>query len=332
MGQDSKLAIEMSTLFDVKLAKFYKALEHENICSFMYAFGIKLRSRHLQYATGDSIIPYVQIFKPLWHLDIWIRATWGTDDVKSDEVYEKEADETHLAYYDYLISQAVKYNRPAWSIFGLIGMMQGSLNQNAFPIEKHEIFTKEDFLRCIKYLPADFLKKHKDTLEYLFSYFDERNYKLIIDLNEDYISIILDDFDKEKLKVKDRLLFSFFDGVNLYNNLKLYNNWLSSLDFLIWRNSYVVVEDRKLFIVKENSQELSTFNSFSKEELMRIIYQYNLEIKEENGIFYASTSEYNSNQLLISRNNYLTAIYSFEGGRSQERINIYGVFETFNHK
>ena len=61
---------------------------------------------------------------------------------------------------------------------------------------------------------------------------------------------------------------------------------------------------------------------------MRIVYQYNLEIKEENGVFYTSTLGHSS-QLLISNNNYLTAIYSFDGGRAQERIYIYGVFETY---
>jgi hypothetical protein len=183
MEQDSKLIFAMSGAFDAKLATFYQNIEHKNITFFIYALGLKLRSYHLKFATGDAVAPYAPIFKPLWDLDTWTKVTWGTDDVKDDDESGRDFDTAleSIPYYDYLIPNAVKYNRPAWALFGLIGMMQGSLNQNQFEVRnKEDVFLKEDFIRCIKYLPTSFIEQYKNDLKYLFRYFDERNFKLII--------------------------------------------------------------------------------------------------------------------------------------------------------
>ncbi|MCA6365215.1 MAG: hypothetical protein IM638_19440 [Bacteroidetes bacterium] len=141
---------------------------------------------------GNNAITY----KKLWDLDIWIRTTWGTNDLKDNDESSNEFDLAMqtTAYFDYLISQAVKYNRPAWSIFGLIGMMQGTLNENKFKVSNPENkLNKNDFVRCLKYLSHDFLEKFSADLIHLFSYFDERGYRLNISTDGNEVAVSIDD-------------------------------------------------------------------------------------------------------------------------------------------
>lgn len=176
---------QASALFDVKREAFYKRIKENDINSFMYVFGVNLRSYHHQFKSFDLVAPYAQIFKPYWNIDIWSKVTWGADDVKIYEIYEEEFEKamlTGVSQYDYMVSNAVKYNRPSWCLFGLIGMTQGCLNQNQFEVKREkDIFNEKDFIRCLSYLPVSFLKQYKGDLEYLFSYFDERGFKLMID-------------------------------------------------------------------------------------------------------------------------------------------------------
>ncbi len=82
-----------------------------------------------------------------------------------------------------------------------------------------------------------------------------------------------------------------------------------------------------IFIITENVKTLSTFSHFNKENLNILAKQYELNIKEENGIYYAYTPIHNTRQLEISENEKLIVIYSIDGGRVPESIFIYGVFE-----
>ncbi|MBF7089954.1 hypothetical protein IUY40_00115 [Flavobacterium sp. ALJ2] len=121
--------------------------------------------------------------------------------------------------------------------------------------------------------------------------------------------------------------FIFFDGLKTHNITNQYNNWLSSSDFSIWSNSYIEIENKIIYIIKENVKTLSTFRYFGKKELEIIAEKYDLKIKEENDAYYAYTDNHNSRQLEISENDELIVIYSIEGSRTPESIYIYGVFE-----
>ena len=179
----------LSEVFNNKYEAFFRNENNKTIEKSLYALGVLLRSTHLTNKKTRPYNPKDYELITSWDLDVWMRVTWGTDDEKEDEIYEKEMEETVLPYYDYLICNAVKYNRPSWALFGLIGMMQGSLNQNQFEVRsKDDVFMPEDFIRNIKYLPLDFLKLHKNDFTYLFSYFDEREYELTID-NSGNVSI-----------------------------------------------------------------------------------------------------------------------------------------------
>jgi hypothetical protein len=196
----SKMALgfeyKLSKSFDIKRTDLFNSLRHTDINKFIYTLGITLESRHLTSLEFGKVDKYAPIFKNLWDGEIWRRVTWGTDDIKNNEESTDDFDHAMatISYFDYLISQAVKYNRPDWSIFGLIGMMQGTLNQNQFDVISTEnILTKDDFTRCIKYLSLDFLNKYSSDLMYLFSYFDERGYRLIIQNTDTGIDITIED-------------------------------------------------------------------------------------------------------------------------------------------
>lgn len=180
MEQDSKY---FSEVFNNKYTSLFNIEENKKIETSLYALGVLLRSTHLK---EKNIRPYNPKDNELinnWDLDVWIKVTWGTDDIKEEEVYQKEFDEAinAMSEYKYMIINAIKYSRPPWAIFGIIGMMQGNLNRNQFLLTSDEDnLIKEDFIRCLEYLPIQFLHQYKSDLEYLFAYFDEGNYKLTI--------------------------------------------------------------------------------------------------------------------------------------------------------
>ncbi len=124
--------------------------------------------------------------------------------------------------------------------------------------------------------------------------------------------------------------FTFFDGVHFYENLYSYDNWLASIDYSVWKDSYVEIDNEKLFIIRDNVKVLSTFRFYNKIDLEIIAKKYELIITEENGVYYAYAPNHNSRQLEISENNDLIAIYSLDGNRAPESIFIYGVFKSDN--
>ncbi|TDO72751.1 hypothetical protein EV143_10756 [Flavobacterium chryseum] len=121
--------------------------------------------------------------------------------------------------------------------------------------------------------------------------------------------------------------YTFFDGLKLHQVLNQYDDWLSTTDYSLWSNSYIEIQNKKIYIIIENVKVLSTFRYFDKTELEGLAKKYNFKIKEENGIYYTYTDDHSSRQFEISENNELVVIYCIEGGNMPESIFIYGVFE-----
>lgn len=122
-------------------------------------------------------------------------------------------------------------------------------------------------------------------------------------------------------------LFIFFDGLNIYKVSGQYYDWLSSDDYAVWSNSYVEIQNKRIYIIKENVKILSTFRYFRKEELELLAIQYNLKIKEKDSIYYAYSEPHSDGQYQICENDQLTVIYGTNGSYGPESIFIYGVFE-----
>ncbi|MCD0469148.1 hypothetical protein [Flavobacterium sp. JAS] len=123
------------------------------------------------------------------------------------------------------------------------------------------------------------------------------------------------------------MIYIFFDGLKSHQVINQYDDWLSSTDYSIWSNSYIEVQNKRIYIIKENVKVLSTFRYFDKIELELLAKKYNVKVKEEEGIYYAYTDDHSSRQFEISENNELVVIYCIEGGNMPESIFIYGVFE-----
>lgn len=194
MEQDSNK--DLSLAFDSKREGLLQTISSKDINAYIYILGITIGSRHLSQKKLEIIGNNASNYKSLWDVNVWMRTIWGTDDYKTNMESSNDFDKAMetTKYFDYLISQAIKYNRPDWSIFGLIGMMQGTLNENNFEINIPENkLDRNDFIRCLKYLSFDFLEKFGSDLEYLFSYFDERGYKLIVQKVDQGMSISIED-------------------------------------------------------------------------------------------------------------------------------------------
>jgi hypothetical protein len=152
-------------------------------------------------------------------------------------------------------------------------------------------------------------------------------------LSEVYLSlkILKDKTLKGEMKslgeLKQNNIYIFFDGLKSHQVINQYDDWLSSTDYSVWSNSYVEIQNKRIYIIKENVKILSTFRYFDKTELGLLAKKYNIKIKEENWIYYAYSEDHSSRQFEISENDELTVIYCMEGGNLPESIFIYGVFE-----
>jgi hypothetical protein len=119
----------------------------------------------------------------------------------------------------------------------------------------------------------------------------------------------------------------FYDGLKTHKVTNQYNDWLSSTNYAVWSNSYVEIQNKRIYIIQENVKILSTFRYYDKEELEIITSQYHLKIKENNGIYYAYTDHQSFGQFQISENDQLVVVYCIEDGTMPENIFIYAVFE-----
>jgi hypothetical protein len=205
-------------------------------------------------------------------------------------------------------------------IMNLTKVKSGEIEQYDFG---YEVFTLEcqkeiskiidtfDDWKCIAEVPTqEIYNLMKDWKDYLDG-------KLLIENDEtskDHLEISFD--------------YIFFDGKKVHQVTNQFDDWLSSVDYSVWSNSYIEIKNKRIYIIKENVKILSTLKNFDQLQLELLSQKYNLKIKEENGIYYAYTDNHNSGQFQISQNNALTVIYCFEGGKAPESIFILGVFEN----
>ncbi|WP_337965035.1 hypothetical protein [uncultured Flavobacterium sp.] len=153
----------------------------------------------------------------------------------------------------------------------------------------------------------------------------------VYELMKDWKDYLIANSNTENNKADDldiQFTYDLFDGISLFEATNSYDNWLSSDDYSIYSNSYIEVQNERIYFIKENLKSLSTFRYFSKQELELLTEKYNLKIKEENNVFYAYAENNNSRILEISQNDKLTVIYSLTGQYGPEGIFIYGVYKN----
>jgi hypothetical protein len=122
-------------------------LIEKNLNFGMYAFGLSMESRHQRELIID--IPYnpVQDFVGKeWDYKLLRRIKWGaTDEDNIDDDFDNysikfDKQTEFIDTNEYLIKRAVELNRPDWSLFYLIGNIQGRLNYNRLIVKDYEIF------------------------------------------------------------------------------------------------------------------------------------------------------------------------------------------------
>jgi len=90
--------------------------------------------------------------------------------------------------------------------------------------------------------------------------------------------------DSNKIKMKKRLTYNFFDGENLYTDLQdtFFNPVNGS--FNIFSKAYIEVNGVHHSLWKGGSKTLSTYKNFTKEQLDTIAKDYNLQVSlSDNG-------------------------------------------------
>jgi hypothetical protein len=231
--------------------------------------------------------------------------------------------ENQEKYGDYFLTEIsnLRFDYLEEIVAFLQKVLNGELEQYDFGYEVYSIDCRKDVAQVI-----DTYNEWKSiavipTQEIYEMIRDWKNYLF------DYSSSLKMNTDK---KIFEEITFNytFFDGLKSYQVTNQYDNWLSSTDYSVWSNSYVEVGNKRINIIKENVKTLSTFSHFNKEKLELLAKKYELEIKEEKGVYYAYSPNHNSRELMLSENNDLIVIYSIDGDRGPESIFIYGVFEN----
>jgi len=231
--------------------------------------------------------------------------------------------ENQEKYGDYFLTEIsnLRFDYLEEIVTFLQKVLNGELEQYDFGYEVYSIDCRKDVSEVI-----DTYNEWKSiavipTQEIYEMIRDWKNYLF------DYSSSLKMNTDKKTFE-EITFNYTFFDGLKSHQVINQYDNWLSSTDYSVWSNSYVEVGKKRINNIKENVKTLSTFSHFNKEKLELLAKQYELEIKEEKGVYYAYSPNHNSRELMLSENNDLIVIYSIDGDRGPESIFIYGVFEN----
>jgi hypothetical protein len=183
------------SLFKEKQINFFKVANNNNLNYGMYVYGLTMSSYHNR-SNEIEFNPIKDFVGKEWDQKLLRRIKWGaTDETNIDEDFENysikfDKETEFIDTNEYLIKRAVELKRPNWSLFYLLGNIHGRLNYNKTKVKDYEIFTKDDFIRCLNYLSKDFLTAFQKDLIYLFNYFDERELQLSINLKNNEIELI----------------------------------------------------------------------------------------------------------------------------------------------
>lgn len=121
--------------------------------------------------------------------------------------------------------------------------------------------------------------------------------------------------------------FEFFDGLEDKKVCRSYDNWFSSLDFSVYRQSYIKINSKKIAIFSGNEKKLRESNFFNASTLDIISRKFNLSIIDYNGEKRCTCKGHISEEfyMIFYKNYYL--IYSLGGSKSIESIYIHGLWK-----
>lgn len=120
--------------------------------------------------------------------------------------------------------------------------------------------------------------------------------------------------------------FIFNDGIKQSDVKKMYDNWLTSIDYDDYSKAFIIVNGKKINLF-DRAKELKVGQNFDSKELEVISERYNLLLIDDNqrGLR-CSTKSHFSERFYIIRDNGFVVIYSLGGTKSFESIYLHGVW------
>lgn len=145
--------------------------------SVAFLFGLVLRSSYHIKDHLELTKEHVQMSHSLFSekdkkeiLPIILKTQNGEDDDGNSELDYIDPGKLE---FKYLLERALKFNRPDFSIFFILGLIKGSLNEKSI--------TESDYKELFAILPKEFVNNYKKELIEVNNYFDEIGFKLNIE-------------------------------------------------------------------------------------------------------------------------------------------------------
>ena len=128
--------------------------------------------------------------------------------------------------------------------------------------------------------------------------------------------------------------YQLFDGIsNFYVEDYIYDSWLSSSDFNVYRNSNIRIDELHIELFHKKTKALTTFNEIFKQENLNFIsLSFDMVLKNKSNDTFLVTQNHLFDNFYISStktetNNYVV-IYGIGGSRFPESIYIHGIWEV----
>ncbi|MEO1055226.1 MAG: hypothetical protein AAFX87_31655 [Bacteroidota bacterium] len=145
--------------------------------SVAFLFGLVLRSAYHIKDHLELTREHVQMSHSLFSekdkeqiLPIILKTQNGEDDQGNSELDYIEPGKLE---FEYIMKRALEFNRPDFSIFFILGLMKGSLNE--------KVVTESDYKELFTMLPNEFVRGYKKELIEVNNYFDEIGFKMNIE-------------------------------------------------------------------------------------------------------------------------------------------------------
>ncbi len=126
--------------------------------------------------------------------------------------------------------------------------------------------------------------------------------------------------------------YIFFDGVNYFDVQQTYDNWLTTSEFNIYKNSFIEIDDLRFELFNKSSVEkLTTFNKKkSLDELELISIHFGLILKNQSDCYFLTTKNHPFNSFFIVKSfstpKKFIIVYGIGGSRFPESIYVHGIW------
>lgn len=167
--------IDDCSLFHLGTEYFFSHPKNRTLNNACYHFGLLFRSNHYKESQqwhSPKTKPIADFFKGVISTELLIAVQMGADD--NGYYDEKESDK--FDSYHWGITKAIEYNRPDWAFFLFLGYLQGTFNGDRILASR--------YVEYLNLFPGQFMTKYQANIIVLFDFFDERGFKLSIDLGK----------------------------------------------------------------------------------------------------------------------------------------------------